>query len=156
VDFRRAEPDDAERVSALIMTFQASLTIDPTGAGAEKFLASVSTEAERSYIQSDRYRFLLAENDGELAGFIAMRDRTHVFHLFVAPKYQRRGLARELWLRARAAAESDGPAEEFTVNSSIEAVPVYERFGFRTCSEPVQESGIICVPMQCGRGDGVA
>lgn len=122
------------------------MTIDPTGAGAEKFLSSLSAEAERSYIESDRYRFHVAECDGELAGFIAIRDRTHLFHLFVARKYQRLGLARQLWLRALGEIERD--AAVITVNSSMEAVPVYERFGFTRTSGPVREDGVLCVPMR--------
>lgn len=128
------------------------LTVDPDGAGAEEFFASVSAESERSYILAERYAFLVAEEDGRLAGFVAVRDRAHLYHLFVAPGYQRRGLARELWRRARAAAEADGPVGEFTVNSSLAAVPVYERFGFERTSGPVRTHGIAFIPMKCAGG----
>lgn len=150
--FRRAKPEDAERISQLIMGFLSELTIEPDGRGADEFLAAVSVEAERGYIRSDRYEFLLAETETKLAGFIAMRDRTHVFHLFVAPNRQRQGLAGELWRRALEAALSRGHAKEFTVNSSPNAVPVYERFGFERISDPVQEQGISFVPMRYRSG----
>lgn len=73
--FRRAKPEDAEAISALIMSFRELMTIEPSGVGAEKFFAAVSAEAEKDYILSDRYDYLVAEVDGELAGFIATKDR---------------------------------------------------------------------------------
>jgi GNAT superfamily N-acetyltransferase len=150
--FRRASPEDAGAVSGLIVSFLNALTVDPNGTGAEQFLASVSTEAEESYILSDRYHYLVAEAEGDLAGFIAMQDKTHVFHLFVSPKYQRRGLARELWQKARDAAGPHDVAREFTVNSSLLAVPVYERFGFERVAAPVQKHGVSFVRMRYAAG----
>lgn len=146
--FRRAKPEDAGGISDLIVSFLNEFTADPTGAGAEKFLASVSAEAEKTYILSDHYDYLIAEIEGELAGFIAMQDKTHVFHLFVAPKYQRQGLARSLWQRARDAAGQTNVVSAFTVNSSRLAVPVYERFGFERVSTPVERNGISFIRMR--------
>lgn len=146
--FRPAKPADATPISDLIMSFRHLLTIDPNGRGAGEFFASVSAEAERKYIRSDRYCFVVAEARGKLAGFIAMRDRTHLFHLFVAPQYQRRGLAWELWRRGCEATGPHRAGAEFTVNSSLPAVPVYERFGFRQASPPVRQSGVAFVPMK--------
>jgi GNAT superfamily N-acetyltransferase len=151
--FRLAKPADATPISDLIMSFRHLLTVDPDGSGAGEFFASVSAEAERKYISSDRYCFVVAEAGGKLVGFIAMRDRTHLFHLFVAPEYQRRGLARELW---RQGCEATGPhraGTEFTVNSSLPAMPVYERFGFHQAAPPVHQSGVAFVPMKY-RDDG--
>lgn len=128
------------------------MTVDPQGRGAEAFFDSVSAAAEAAYIRSDRYEFILAEAGGELAGFIAMRDRTHLFHLFVAPRFQRRGLARELWRRAQKAAGPAGAQPEFTVNSSLPAVAVYERLGFVQSSPPEQRAGVVFVPMRRGPG----
>jgi GNAT superfamily N-acetyltransferase len=149
--FRRANIGDAEAISGLIMSFREVLAVRPDGAGAENFFASVSPDAERRYIRSDRYDYLLAEAGRELAGFIAMRDRTHLFHLFVARSYQRQGLARELWRRAREAAGPRNDAQEFTVNSSLSAVTVYERLGFERTSPAVQQDGVAFVPMRYAR-----
>jgi GNAT superfamily N-acetyltransferase len=146
--FRTATDSDAETISQLILAFRSEYLLDPTGRGAEKFLASVSAEAERGYIGSARYSYLLAEVDGELAGVIALRDGTHLFRLFVARKFQRQGLARELWRRARQAL---GPLDQpmsFTVNSSTMAVPVYKRLGFEQTAPREELHGIASVPMR--------
>jgi GNAT superfamily N-acetyltransferase len=148
--FRRAKPEDAVAISGLILSFLNELTVDPNGGGAEEFLAAVCTEAEKSYILSDQYDYLIADIEGVIAGFIAMQHKMHVFHLFVSRQYQRQGLARALWQRARDAAGPHNVAREFTVNSSLLAVPVYERFGFERVSAPEQRNGISFVRMRCG------
>ena len=53
MEFRTGSPADAEAIAALIASFQSELTDDPSGAGAEEYLASVSVEAERGYLASE-------------------------------------------------------------------------------------------------------
>jgi len=148
MEFRAGLPADAEAIAALIDSFQSELTDDPSGAGAERYLASVSVKAERDYLTSDRYRYLLAHSASQLAGFIAIRDGSHLFHLFVERSHQRQGIARRLWERALCALfvpDNDGI---FTVNSSLFAVPVYEAFGFVPAGPIQSEHGISFLPMR--------
>ncbi|HRC84423.1 MAG TPA: GNAT family N-acetyltransferase [Thermoanaerobaculia bacterium] len=148
MNFRPATTSDAAGVSALIGSFLLEYTVDPTGAGAEEFLATVSEEAERGYIASPNIEFLVAEEGSTLAGFIAIRDHSHVFHLFVDRRFQGRGLARELWERARSRALEAGGDGAFTVNSSPRAVPVYGRFGFVESGSRIEKHGIAVFPMR--------
>ena len=148
MEFRAGSPADAEAVAALIANFQSELTDDPSGAGADEFLASVSLQAEREYLGSERYRYLVAYSNSQLAAFIAIRDRSHLFHLFVDRAHQRRGIARRLWdhaLRELCAPNSDG---DFTVNSSLPAVPVYQAFGFVPAGPITRIHGISFLPMR--------
>jgi GNAT superfamily N-acetyltransferase len=148
MEFRPGSPADAEAIAGLISSFQSELTDDPSGVGAEKFLASVSLRAEREYLASERHRYLVAYSDSHLAGFIAIRDGSHLFHLFVARSYQRQGIARRLWeraLRELCTPCSDGG---FTVNSSLSAVPVYQAFGFVPAGSIQSMDGISFLPMR--------
>src|ERR1043166_6865288 len=79
MEFRAGSPADAEAIAGLIASFQSELTDDPSGAGAEEYLASVSVQAEREYLASERYRYLLAYSGSRLAGFIAIRDGSPFF-----------------------------------------------------------------------------
>jgi len=79
MEFRAGSPADAEAIAGLIASFQSELTDDPSGAGAEGYLASVSVQAEREYLASERYRYLVAYSDSQLAGFITIRDGSHLF-----------------------------------------------------------------------------
>jgi GNAT superfamily N-acetyltransferase len=148
MNIRPGTPADGEPIAALIQEFQPILTLDPTGRGAEKYLASVSPQAERQYLESPRYSYLVAERDGEILGFIAIRDKTHVFHMFVSARHQLQGIARDLWNRAREQALRESGAVEMTVNSSLKAYPVYERFGFVATGSEVHTHGIAFVPMK--------
>jgi GNAT superfamily N-acetyltransferase len=146
--FRPGTPVDAEAIAGLIASFQSELTDDPSGAGAEQFLASVSLRAERDYLTSERYRYLLAYSDSRLAGFVAIRDGSHLFHLFVERSHQGQGVARRLWERALQELCAPGSDGGFTVNSSLSAVPVYEAFGFVPAGSIQREHGISFLPMR--------
>ena len=148
MEFRAGSPSDAEAITDLIASFQSELTDDPSGAGAEEFLASVSLQAECDYLASDRYRYLLAYSDSQLAGFIAIRDGSHLFHLFVERSYQRQGVARRLWEQALEKLCAPGSDGGFTVNSSLSAVRVYQAFGFVPAGPIQSKHGISFLPMQ--------
>lgn len=83
-----------------------------------------------------------------LAGVIAVRDTTHIYHLFVMPEFHRKGVAAKLWERAKANALASGNKEGFSVRSSEFAVPVYERFGFCVIGSRAEKGGIAFVPMK--------
>ena len=145
---RRGGEADARPIAELIASFQSELTVDPAGVGAEEFLASVSEQAERAYLQSPQHSFIVAEEHGTIAGVIAIRDNSHLFHLFVARPFQRNGLARRLWDQARREALVHGGTGEFTVNSSVNAIVVYESFGFVPTGPVATERGISFLPMR--------
>ena len=145
---RPALATDAGAMAALIRSHQQLMTLDPEGRGAETFLQSVAEPAIRAHLAADNYHHLVADEGGELAGYIAIRDQRHLFHLFVAKTQQRKGLARQLWELARRHAEAHGNPGWFTVNSSLIAQPVYERFGFRQSAPRVEQHGVAFVPMR--------
>ena len=147
-----ALPFDAPAISQLIVAFSPTLTIDPDGKGAEQFLQSMTPAAIEAYIVSDDMSYRKAMIDGQLAGVIAMRDGRHLFHMFVAPPYQRRGVATALWHEVRSTVLAAGIKDGITVNSSLAAVPVYERFGFRATGVKVEQHGVVFVPMHWDSG----
>ncbi|AIY40835.1 Histone acetyltransferase HPA2 -related acetyltransferase [Collimonas arenae] len=147
-DFRSAASSDAAAISGLIQQFLHEFAIHPESTGTEKFIESISPEAETRYIADPRYQYIAAFEDKQLAGFIALRDGSHVFHLFVSPAFQRRGLATRLWQMAKAAALSVSKPECFTVNSSPFAMPVYTRFGFKEIGPKTEAHGIHFIPMR--------
>ncbi len=150
---RRAGTEDAAAISALAMSVAHYFTIEPSGAGAEGFLASLSPEAIARYVASPRFHYLVAYRGEQLAGILALRDASHLFHLFVAPQMHRSGVAGSLWQAASQAAIATGEVREFTVNSSPFATVVYERFGFRSVGPSAETKGIAYVPMRLALED---
>jgi GNAT superfamily N-acetyltransferase len=108
--------------------------------GAATFLRENDEDAIRGHVGRGMV-YHVAQAGAELAGFIAMRERSHLFHLFVDQRWQRQGVARRLWEVAQAKSLEGGPLPAFTVNSSNYALPVYEAFGF-----------VRSAPMQCVKG----
>lgn len=107
---------------------------------ASTFLRENDAAALRRLV-GEGYVYHVAEVDGQLAGFIAVRDRQHVYHLFVAAQFHRRGVGRALWEHASAVAMAGGSEGGFTVNASNYAVPMYETLGF-----------VRTLPTQCKNG----
>jgi GNAT superfamily N-acetyltransferase len=96
--------------------------------------------------------YLVAETSSEalLAGAAGMSDDGALLHLFVAPAYQRQGLGRRLWELLRDRVLRAGNPGVFRVNSSVGAVPIYQRFGFRVNGARVERHGGAYVPMVFG------
>jgi len=79
--------------------------------GASTFLAENDQSGVRKFLAHAAlvvHVYHVALEDGQLAGFIAIRDNNHLFHLFVGKRWQGQGLARKLWNVARAAAIARG------------------------------------------------
>jgi GNAT superfamily N-acetyltransferase len=155
----RVEPatvSDAAEISALIVELSEPFYLLPSREGAEPFLSSVSAEAERGYMSAGNFSYYVAKSNNRLAGIVALRDNSHLFHLFVAKAFQGKGLASQLWRVAKAEAQQAGNPGEFTVNSSLNAVPVYERFGFVRQGEVQRMHGIFFQPMRLRSGQNGA
>lgn len=146
--FRDGMHADASAISQLISRFTPDFCIKHDGSGADLFLQSVSESAELSYLSDSRYHYILAWQKETLAGLIAIRDLKHLFHLFVHPSYQGQKLASRLWKLALQYAAAQEYTGSFTVNSSLSAVPVYERFGFEATGKVVEMHGIAFLPMR--------
>lgn len=71
-----------------------------------------------------------------------------LFYLFVDPVHQRKGFGRKLSELLRNRAIQAGHSGDFTVPSSLVAVPVYERFGFKVTGERIDKNGGAFVPMK--------
>ena len=152
MNIRPAKTQDAEAISALINASAHHFLLDSSGKGAERFLAAITPQAILGYISSSNFHYLIAEDGTGLAGAVALRDGRHLFHLFVSPNHQRQGLARTLWEAVKNCAARD--LKTFTVNSSPNAVAVYERFGFVVSGLRTEVNGIAFVPMEAAATAG--
>jgi GNAT superfamily N-acetyltransferase len=141
---RKAIREDAVAISALINELMPFMTLQPDGAGAEQFMMSMSQGAIERYVIGEEYQYWTGWLDGDLAGVVALRHGTHLFHLYVAKRYHGMGLARQLWELARAAAAG----QAMTVNASVYGMPMYEYFGFTATGARVEQNGIAYVPMR--------
>jgi GNAT superfamily N-acetyltransferase len=145
---RPAVCSDAHGISKLINSQSHHRTPKPTEPAPPEFLAGFAPETIKGYVGSVSYRYLVVLIEGQIVGVLGIRDGQRIIHLFVAESYQRRGIAPALWSRARSELLAGGEEASVVVNSSIYAIPVYERFGFKAVGPRVERAGVTYVPMQ--------
>lgn len=151
---RLATLDDAPAISVLVRPLtQAFVAHEFTEEAATRLLESMEVASIRKHIASG-YRYHVAEEDGKIVGVVAIKENSHLYHLFVSKDLQGRGLARQLWEAAKGASLAAGNRGQFIVHASLGAVGLYERFGFVKESESVERSGVVYVPMKLNPGSG--
>ncbi|TFW31876.1 GNAT family N-acetyltransferase [Massilia horti] len=144
---RPIEQDDIASAAALLRELALEFIVCGTSQeSASDFLRENDEEGVRGYIERG-WVYHVALIDGELAGFVGMRERSHLFHLFVGKRWQRRGVARRLWDVARQASLASGHTGGFTVNASLYALPVYKALGFVPTAPEQCVRGIRFIPM---------
>ena len=119
-----------------------------------RFLENNNEDRIRAFVEHG-FRYHVAESRDRIVGFVGVRDNRHLFHLFVANDRQRQGLGRRLWAVAREACIAAGNPGSFTLNSSNNAVPVYERLGFARSGPPRSEGGVLYNPMATQKAGAV-
>ncbi len=151
MNIREATPGDVETISGLVCELSEKfISQELTADGAEHLLASMNPDAIKKYIDSG-YKYHVAEINQQVVGVVGVKDNRHLFHLFVAEQYQRKGIARNLWKTAMETCLSNGNPGEFTVNSSKYALDVYVKLGFVAQSGPVVKNGVVFIPMKMRR-----
>lgn len=145
---RPIHDSDIPAVAALMRALSDEYIVHEFSAEAAAVFTKENNEAGiRGYVNAGM-AYYVAEKDGAIVGFIALRDNRHVFHMFVDKAYHRQGIAAALWQWARAAALEAGNPGEFTVNASNHALTVYEKMGFVRTAEMQCKNGIYYNPMQ--------
>jgi GNAT superfamily N-acetyltransferase len=145
MQIRAATVSDASSFAALVRASEAAIIEEQ--AAAAPFWESMSEQAHAQNLASARYRYWVAESEGSLRGFVAMRDESHLFSLFVGPEHQRKGLGRQLWQFALSCTPSHIQARGLTVNASLNAVGMYPALGFLEVGEVIRQHGIAFRPM---------
>jgi len=91
-------------------------------------------DLEAWQVRLDELTTLVAEIDGQLAGFIAWEATGRIDLLFTAPGFERQGVASSLYQQAERAIERLGHSEIVT-EASLVARPFFERQGFQAVEE---------------------
>ena len=112
---------------------------DYTQEGIETFYKSIHDENYLSMLSV--YGAFIGE---ELVGVIATRNGgKHIALFFVDGKHHRQGIGKQLFDAVQ--------VDEMTVNSSLYAVPVYHKLGFRDTGTEQAVNGVRFIPMELRR-----
>lgn len=110
------------------------------------FVTKNNESSIRKFV-AEGFRYHVADLDGRIIGFVGVRDNKHLYHLVVANEFQRQGLGRQLWSVAREECIASGNPGSFTVNSSNNAVTIYEKLGFARTGPKQNKDGVFYNPM---------
>ena len=146
--YRPLSAKDTLEVSELVArVFNEFVAPEYSAEGVQEFQRYIQPSAFRARAQTNHFSLISLEQN-KVVGVIEMGGYIHVSLLFVAPEFQRRGIAKELLRRALQICRANEPKlSEITVNSSSYAVPIYERLGFRRAGGRQVRNGIGFLPM---------
>lgn len=133
----------AEMATALQLTWETFLQFeapDYSQQGIDSFYKFISNQEI-----IDSLEFFGAFDNNTLRGVIATNDNgKHICCFFVSAAYQKQGIGKQLWEYLKENSSND----EFTVNSSPFAVPVYHKLGFVDTNTEQLTDGIRYTPMK--------
>ncbi|MDN5417755.1 MAG: GNAT family N-acetyltransferase, partial [Acinetobacter sp.] len=112
------------------------------GSGRQLFSVSMIEKM----LENPEIHYFVYSDHQQMIGVIAYKNPAHLVHFFISKEKQAQGIGRTMWDFILQEVKKSG-VSVFTVNSSCNAQPVYERFGFVVKDETIENHGLRYVPM---------
>ena len=151
MSIRIAHAEDVKEIATLVRSLShyylpqktSSAQDSPTKSSSVKSLPSwlLNSLTEEQFLQritNAEYSNYVYCIDDEIVGYIAMKESSHLYHLFVSEARQGNGIANGLWKHICGKCS----AEKYSVRSSLYAVPVYKKWGFVETDMVREKDGI--------------
>lgn len=140
--------DDAEAISDFVSKLakkHVAVTLDQNGV--DSLLISMNVKATRDRICGD-YLYILAEEEDRLVGVATISKPSHLYYLFVETGHQREGIGRHLFRQAQEYVYRTTGSKSMTVNSSLNSIEAYRRYGFTKVGSIETKDGVRFQPMR--------
>ena len=138
-EIRLALETDAFEIAELIYLTSVRCCFTPEQPCPEWFKESVKSSQIANLLKSEHIVWMVAVQEQTLVGVLAVSDKSLVKYFFVHPTYQKLGVGKKLW---HFALHSGTLGNSLLVRSSLFAVPVYERLGFKAIGSPKESNGM--------------
>jgi ubiquinone/menaquinone biosynthesis C-methylase UbiE/GNAT superfamily N-acetyltransferase len=148
--FREVLRSDLNKVNEFVeAVFYEFIAFEFTSKGVENFRNSIKPKVLEKSIEDSKCFLIGCFDENEILGIIAVKNYSHINLLFVHKKHHKKGIARKLFKRALRKSMNLFPnIRRITVNSSLYAVEVYKKFGFKVLKEKEFKDGIAFIPME--------
>ncbi len=144
---RFATRTDADAISAFVSALASEHIASSLGdGGLEKLLNSMDTDSTLKRV-ADGWPHICALDGEDLAGVVVVKPPGHLYHLFVRTDLHRTGIGKKLFAIADDWSLSTSNMRLATVNSSLNAIAVYNRLGFEVAGPIVETAGVRHQPM---------
>lgn len=130
---RPARPEDAVAISGLIYSTSIACCFSGAQPCPEWYRDSVQPDQIAPLLESAVMDWLVAVDGQNIVAVLAISEKTQVKYFFVNPAWQHQGIGKALW---HCALNAGMLGSSVTVRSSLVAVAVYERLGFRPVESP--------------------
>lgn len=130
---------DAAEIADLIYSTSVASCFTPEQPCPEWYRASLHPDQIAKLIKAENMDWIVAVQENKIAGVLAVGDNSNVKYFFVHPAYQKLGIGKQLWNSALC---NSVLGKSLTVRSSLNAVPVYERLGFKAVEAPEEFNGL--------------
>lgn len=145
---RQAGIEDADQIRAVILKAGETGRCDFDEPAWSNFVnyADLALIGER--LKDKKYFTLCYIFRDRVVGILTLKDLAKVDQLFVDPEMQRQGVASKLWEAAKSHSLKNGDIDKFSVKSSTQAIPFYQRIGFKVVGGREIRDGVIFTPME--------
>jgi len=146
VNIRRANLSDAPAISQLILSLvKEFISHEYTQQGEQVMINSMSETAITHNINRGlEYFVALKPNTRQpLIGVLAIKNKNHIYHLFVDKNHHHQNIAKQLWQHYLALED----VSQCSVNSSKYAIGFYQSIGFKATDDVYEKEGVTCYPM---------
>lgn len=143
-EIRTATITDAERIAKVILETSLACCFTEENPCPDWYLESVQAGAIEKFITAEDYVWLVAAHESEIVGVLAVANKEHIKYFFVLPSFQKSGVGRRLW---DTAVHMGAMGPRVSVRSSMCAISVYEKLGFKVTDEPKSLNGMMYQPM---------
>lgn len=141
---RTANSTDLIKIIDLIDPYIDEFSVNSDGR--RKFSSSII----QSMLENPMIHYFVYQQTNEIVGIIAYKEPSHIVHFFVDKQYQGKGIGRQLWNHVEAIMTLN-TFPSITVNSSCYAEKIYNKFGFESVSDVIEEDGLRFIRMQKNR-----
>ena len=148
--FQKLLKGEEKQISNLVNSvFKEFVAPDFSDAGIKTFLDYILPDSIIQRSSAGNHFIITSKKGKKIIGVIEIKDYEHICLLFVDKNFQEQGIAKRLYEMAVESCRKMKPdLQEFTVNSSKYAIPVYEKLGFRQIEGEQMKDGIIFIPMK--------
>ncbi len=139
---RSAQVQDLTHIHKLVVSLSKFYLIDGGGELPLWLQKTLVIEKFKQRMLTDNFIHLLyeqkSEQGNEIVGYLSIKNKCHLYHLFVREDCQGRGISKKLWQEAMRLCQSSF----YTVRSSIYAVPIYKHYGFVPIGDSAEREGV--------------
>lgn len=148
ISYRLMEPGEETEVCKLIIQiFNEFIAHLYSQEGVREFLNYVKPDLFIKRSHANHF-VMIAKIQEKIVGMIEIRNYDHISLLYVLKEFQLKGISKELLRRSVEICLKNTPdLSQITVNSSPNAIQIYEKLGFKIIGSEQLINGIIFTPM---------